>query len=350
MKIFSPIELRGVTFKNRIWIPPMVMYSAVDGVVGLWHVGHIAAFAAGGAGLVICEATAVVPEGRISTACAGIWDAETAEAWRPVVEVAHANGTKIGIQLAHAGRKGSKHPEIIKSGHVELSEGGWRIDSPSAVAYGAYPTPHALTEAEIAELVVAYRESALRAEAVGFDVVEIHSAHGYLLHEFLSPLVNFRTDGYGGSRENRARFLFEIVDAIRNVTQMPLFVRISATDWAEGGWDVNDSIWLATELKQRGVDLMDISTAGAVPEQKVLAGPHFQVPFAAAIRAAVDIPTSAVGLITEPAAAAEVVESGQADVVMVGRAALRNPHWPWFAAETLGAEIDLPIQYRRGQR
>jgi 2,4-dienoyl-CoA reductase-like NADH-dependent reductase (Old Yellow Enzyme family) len=350
MKIFSPIEIRGMQVRNRIWIPPMVMYSAVDGVIGPWHIAHIGSFAAGGAGLVICEATAVVPEGRISTACAGIWNEETAEAWRPVVEVAHSNGAKVAIQLAHAGRKGSKHSELSGRGHAELHEGGWETVAPSAVAYGDYPMPRELSVSEIHDLVKAFVAAAQRAEKVGFDAVEIHSAHGYLVHEFLSPLSNLRTDEYGGSRENRARFLLEIVEGIRAVSQLPLFVRISATDWAEGGWDLEDSIWLAGELKQRGVDLVDVSTAGLTNLQKVPAAPHFQVPFAAEIRKRAGVLTSAVGLITEPSAAAEIVESGQADVVMIGRAALRNPHWAWFAAETLDAEIEIATQYRRGRK
>lgn len=350
MKMFEPITLNGVTFKNRIWIPPMVMYSATDGVVGDWHIGHIAAFAAGGAGLVIAEATAVTPAGRISNACAGIWDDVTAAAWKRVVDVAHENGGKVGIQLAHAGRKGSHNSELRGGGVLGLDTGGWQVEAPSPIAYADYPEPHELTVDEITELVQAFAAAAVRAEQVGFDAVEVHGAHGYLVHEFLSPLTNQRTDQYGGSLENRGRFLFEIVSAIKAVTSLPLLVRISATDWAPNGWDLEQSIWLSAELKNLGVDLMDISSGGAVPEQVIPAAPHFQVPFAAAIREQAQIPTAAVGLITEPEAAAAIVENGEADVVLVGRAALRNPHWPWFAAEALGADIEVALQYRRGKR
>lgn len=350
MKIFEPITLRGVTFKNRIWIPPMVMYSAVDGVVGDWHVGHIAAFAAGGAGLVIAEATAVTPAGRISNACAGIWDDATADGWRRVVQVAHANGGKVGIQLAHAGRKGSHNSELLGGGILTAEAGGWEIQAPSPIPYADWPMPHELSVDEIVDLVKAFADAAERAQAVGFDAVEIHAAHGYLVHEFLSPLTNHRSDAYGGNLENRARFLYEIASAIRERIELPLLVRISATDWAEGGWDLEQSITISKHLREIGVDLMDISSGGAVPQQVIPAAPHFQVPFAAAIRTEAQIPTAAVGLITEPALAAEIVESGEADVVLVGRAALRNPHWPWFAAETLGAEIEIAPQYRRGRR
>ena len=348
--LFEPITLRGLTLKNRIWIAPMCQYSAEDGKVGQWHVMHLGGFASGGAGLVIAEATAVVPEGRISVGCPGLWSDELAEAWRPVVEFVHSLDVKVGIQLAHAGRKGSRRRDW-DGGGAEPHEGGWQPVAPSAIPYHGYPMPRALEIAEVKQLVKDFAEAAKRAINVGFDVLEIHSAHGYLLHEFLSPLTNERTDEYGGTFENRTRLLLEVVQAVRAVMPdgMPLFVRISATDWKDGGWDADQSIKLARLLKAEGVDLIDVSTAGLVHDQQIKAGPHFQVPFAKAIREGAEVPTSAVGLITDPVKANGVVESGEADVVLIARAALRNPRWPWFAAETLGHHIDLPGQLFRGR-
>lgn len=348
--LFQPITLRDVTFKNRLWIAPMCQYSAIDGKVGQWHVMHLGSFASGGAGLVLAEATAVSPEGRISVGCAGIWNEELAAAWRPVVELAHDLDSKIGIQLAHAGRKGSRRREW-DGGHAEPSEGGWETVGPSDNAYEGYPAARALAVHEIQELVAQFANASQRAIEVGFDVLEIHAAHGYLLHEFLSPLINERTDEYGGSFENRIRLLLEVVQAVRAVmpSGMPLLVRISATDWAEGGWDLEQSIKLAHRLHAAGVDLIDVSTAGAVHHQKVQVGPHFQVPFATAIRRETGMPVSCVGLITDPHKANAIVESGESDVVMVARAALRNPRWPLFAAETLGHRIDIPKQLNRGR-
>ena len=348
--LFTPITLRDLTFKNRLWIAPMCQYSAEDGKVGQWHVMHLGAFASGGAGLVIAEATGVVPEGRISVGCPGLWSDEVAESWRPVVELVHSLDAKIGIQLAHAGRKGSRKREW-DGGHAEPHDGGWETVGPSDNAYQGYPASRALAVHEIQRLVMDFAEAARRAIRVGFDVLEIHAAHGYLLHEFLSPLVNERTDEYGGSFENRARLLLDVVHAVRDVMPagMPLLVRISATDWAEGGWDLDQSKKLAHLLKAAGVDLIDVSTAGAVQHQEVKAGPHFQVPFATAIRQEAEIPTSCVGLITDPVKANAIVENGEADVVMIARAALRNPRWPLFAAESLGHRIDLPVQLNRGR-
>ena len=348
--LFTPITLRGVTFKNRLWIAPMCQYSADDGKVGQWHVMHLGSFASGGAGLVIAEATGVVPEGRISVGCPGLWSDEVAESWRPVVEFVHSLDAKIGIQLAHAGRKGSRMRDWV-GGHAEPQDGGWVTVGPSDNAYEGYPAARALAVHEIQQLVQDFADAAKRAIDVGFDVLEIHSAHGYLLHQFLSPLINERTDEYGGSFENRTRLLLEVVQAVRDVmpTEMPLLVRISATDWAEGGWDLDQSQKLAHLLKAAGVDLIDVSTAGAVHHQAVKAGPHFQVPFATAIRNDAEIPTSCVGLITDPEKANAIVEQGEADVVMIARAALRNPRWPLFAAETLGHRIDIPAQLNRGR-
>lgn len=348
--LFQPITLRDVTFKNRIWIAPMCQYSASEGRVGPWHLVHLGAFATGGAGLIIAEATGVVPEGRISLGCPGLWSDETAESWRPVVDFVHSMGGKLGIQLAHAGRKGSRHVEWV-GGHAEPHEGGWQVVGPSANCYTGYPMARALAIHEVQELVQHFADAARRAIDVGFDTLEIHAAHGYLLHQFLSPLSNERTDDYGGSFENRIRLLMEVIAAVRGVMPegMPLLVRISATDWAEGGWDLDQSIKLARLMKAAGVDLVDVSTAGLVHEQQVQAGPHFQVPFAAAIRREAGIATSAVGLITDPVKANAIVEDGDADVVLIARAALRNPRWPFFAAETLGHRIDLPAQLRRSR-
>ena len=348
--LFTPITLRDVTFKNRIWIAPMCQYSADDGVIGQWHLMHLGSFASGGAGLIIAEATGVVPEGRISVGCPGLWNDETAEAWRPVVDFVHSVDGRIGIQLAHAGRKGSRQRDWI-GGAAEEHDGGWQCVAPSAIAYHGYPEPRALEMAEIEGLVQHFADAARRAIGVGFDTLEIHAAHGYLLHQFLSPLTNMRTDDYGGSFDNRVRLLLEVVHAVRAVMPdgMPLLVRISATDWAEGGWDLEQSIMLARLLKAAGVDLIDVSTAGLVHDQQITPGPHFQVPFATAIRNGADIPTSAVGMITDPVKANAIVEQGEADVVCIARAAMRNPRWPYFAAETLGHRIDLPGQLMRSR-
>jgi 2,4-dienoyl-CoA reductase-like NADH-dependent reductase (Old Yellow Enzyme family) len=348
--LFTPITLRGLTLKNRIWISPMCQYSAVDGKVGQWHLMHLGAFASGGAGLVMAEATGVVPEGRITVGCPGLWSDELAEAWRPTVAFVHALHGRIGIQLAHAGRKGSRRHDWVGGG-AEPDEGGWQPVGPSENAYHGYPMARALEIHEIHHLVQDFADAAKRAISVGFDLLEVHSAHGYLLHEFLSPLSNERTDEYGGSFENRTRLLLEVVNAVRAVMpqEMPLLVRISATDWKDGGWDLDQSIKLAHLLKAAGVDLIDVSTAGLVHDQEIKPGPHFQVPFATAIRTAADIPTSAVGLITDPVKANAIIEDGEADAVCIARAALRNPRWPWFAAEALGHTIDLPDQFFRAR-
>lgn len=328
----------------------MCQYSATDGKVGQWHVMHLGSFASGGAGLIMAEATGVVPEGRISVGCPGLWSNDVAESWRPVVEFVHSLDAKIGIQLAHAGRKGSRHRDW-DGGNAEAHEGGWQPVGPSANAYEGYPQARALEIAEVKQLVQDFADAAKRAINVGFDVLEVHAAHGYLLHEFLSPLVNERTDEYGGSFENRTRLLLEVVNAVRAVMPqgMPLLVRISATDWKAGGWDIDQSIKLAHLLKAAGVDLIDVSSAGLVHDQEIKPGPHFQVPFATAIRKEADIATSAVGLITDPHKANSIIESGEADVVCIARAALRNPRWPFFAAEALGHRIDLPSQLLRSR-
>ncbi len=348
--LFNPLELRDLTLKNRIWISPMCQYSADEGRVGTWHLVHLGGFATGGPGLIVAEATAVVPEGRISVGCPGLWNDELAEAWRPVVDFVHSMGTPIGIQLAHAGRKGSRNLDWVGGG-AGPEQGGWQVVGPSANAYHGYPTARALEGHELPFIVQAFADAARRAISVGFDVLELHAAHGYLLHQFLSPISNQRTDEYGGSFDNRCRLLMEVVQAVRAVMPagMPLFVRISATDWIEGGWDLDQSIKLAQLLQAEGVDLLDVSTAGLAHEQQVKVGPHYQVPFGAAIRRATGIATASVGLITDPQAANSILEDGDADAVMIARAALRNPRWPYQAAEALGYHLDIPDQLMRSR-
>ena len=330
----------------------MCQYSAVDGVATNWHDVHIGAFATGGTGLIMMEATGVSPEGRISTQCLGLWNDEQAERLKPIVKFAHQMDTKIGIQLAHAGRKGSCLPPWSDHPMAGVDEGGWECVAPSAISFGGkYPTPRALTENEISELVKAFGAAAKRAVATGFDLVEIHAAHGYLIHQFLSPLSNTREDEYGGSFENRIRFLLEIIDEVRSAVpeSMPLFLRISASDWLEGGWTIDDSVALAKIAKVRGVDLIDVSSGGTSSGAPVPVGPGYQVPFADQIRNQADIPTAAVGLITEPEQAEEIVSSGKADAVMMAREFLRNPRWPLFAAQKLGCEVNWPVQLLRGK-
>ncbi len=351
-KLFSPLTLRGVTFANRVWVSPMCQYSAVDGVATNWHDVHIGAFATGGTGLIMMEATGVSPEGRISTQCLGLWNDEQADRLKPIVKFAHQMDTKIGIQLAHAGRKGSCLPPWSDHPMAGVDEGGWECVAPSAISFGGkYPTPRALTENEISELVKAFGAAAKRAVATGFDLIEIHAAHGYLIHQFLSPLSNTREDEYGGSFENRIRFLLEIIDEVRSAIpdSLPLFLRISASDWLEGGWTIDDSVALAKIVKVRGVDLIDVSSGGTSSGAPVPVGPGYQVPFADLIRNQADIPTAAVGLITEPEQAEEIVSSGKADAVMMAREFLRNPRWPLFAAQKLGCEVNWPVQLLRGK-
>lgn len=350
-KLFTPLQINGIQFTNRTWVSPMCQYSAKDGFISVWHRVHLGAFATGGAGLIMAEASGVTPEGRITPSCPGLWSDEHVEKFRPIIDFAHSMGTRIGIQLAHAGRKASSHEPWNGHGSVAPDAGGWETVAPSAIPFGTYAMPRALTRDEIANHVEAFALAAKRVVAVGFDVVEIHAAHGYLLHQFLSPLSNLRDDEYGGDFAGRTRFLRETVTAVRAAipASMPLFVRISATDWADGGWDLAQSIELAKELKKLGVDLMDVSSAGLVDYQKVQVEPNYQVPFAAAIRKEAEIATSAVGLITEPEQAEEIINSGSADAVMLARAYLRNPRWALNAAETLGVTIPWPKQFERAR-
>jgi 2,4-dienoyl-CoA reductase-like NADH-dependent reductase (Old Yellow Enzyme family) len=354
--LFDPIDLRGVRIRNRIWVAPMCQYSVLerDGVPTTWHLVHLGSFAIGRAGLVFAEATAVSPEGRISPEDTGIWNDRQAEAWRPIVDFLRGEGAVAGIQLAHAGRKGSTYPVwgSQRRGTVPADDGGWPTVAPSAVAFDDFAVPRALEHAELAGIVADFVAAARRAVDVGFDVVEVHAAHGYLLHEFLSPLSNHREDEYGGSLENRARLLLEIVGAIRAELgdAVPILVRFSATDWADGGWDVVQTATVARWAADAGADFFDISSGGLVDHQRVETGPGYQVRFADQVRRDAGVSVDAVGLITTPAQAAEIVESGRADAVMLARELLRDPHFPLRAARELGVELDYwPPQYLRAR-
>ena len=348
-RLLSPLALRGTTFRNRIWVSPMCQYSAVDGMPDDWHLVHLGARAVGGAGLVLTEATAVTPEGRISPQDTGIWNDAQADEWACIAAFVKKQGAAVGMQLAHAGRKGSTRRPWEGRGYVDPADGGWQTVSASPLPYADWPAPTALTD--LAAEAAAWAAAAVRARDAGFDTVEIHAAHGYLLHQFLSPLTNTRTDGYGGDFAGRVRFPLEVVAAVREVwpDDKPLLVRISAQDWAPGGWSLEESVELARLLRDRGVDLVDCSSGGLVPEQRIEAGPGFQVPFAAAVRAGAGVATGAVGLITEPAQAEQVLADGSADVVLLARALLREPHWPLRAAAELGDDIAWPVQYERAR-
>lgn len=355
--LFEPLALRNVTMRNRIWVAPMCQYMCVeqDGIVGDWHLAHLGAFAVGGAGLVIAEATGVTPEGRITPYCPGIWNDEQRDAWKRVADFITAQGAVPGIQLAHAGRKGSDSPPHLfggKTGSVSAADGGWQTVAPSAIAFPGYAEPRALTTDELATLVVAWADAARRAVDAGFRVLEIHAAHGYLLHEFLSPLSNERTDDYGGPLENRARLLLEIVAAIRASIpdDIALFVRFSATDWVEDGWNEQETSIVGDWILERGADLADISSGGNVPGIKIPVGPGYQVPLAHHVKEHSHIPVSTVGLITEAQQANDIVTAGRADAVLLGREMLRDPHFALRAAVELGAEIDYwPLPYLRSK-
>jgi 2,4-dienoyl-CoA reductase-like NADH-dependent reductase (Old Yellow Enzyme family) len=348
--LFSPFQLRSVSFANRIGVSPMCQYSSEDGFANDWHLVHLGSRAQGGAGLVMLEASAVVPEGRISINDLGIYKDEHIPALERVARFIHSQGAHAGIQLAHAGRKGSMSQPFIEERLLGPGEGGWQPVAPSALAFSEkYAVPLALDKAGIGAVVEGFRQAARRALKSGFDLVEIHAAHGYLIHEFLSPLANQRTDEYGGSFENRVRLALEVVDAVRAEwpAHLPLFVRISATDWAEGGWNPDESVALAKLFREHGVDLVDASSGGLVPYAKIPVGPGFQVEFAARIRREAGVATAAVGLITEPDQANTVIAEGQADLVFLARAMLRDPYWPVHAAAALGESASWPAQYLR---
>ncbi len=320
-QLFTPVRLRDLEIRNRVWVSPMCQYSSVDGMPDTWHLVHLGSFARGGAGLVFTEASGVLPEGRISPADAGIWNEQQQEAWAPIVDFVHSQGARAGMQLAHAGRKASTVAPFVGRGAVADDDGGWQPVAPSAVPFpGLREDPRALDAAGIAEVVEAFAAAALRALEAGFDVLELHGAHGYLLHEFLSPLSNLREDEYGGSFENRSRLLLDVVDAVRAAVpdRTPLVTRISATDWVDGGWTVDDSVRLAGLLEQHGVDLVDVSSGGNATA-RIPVGPGYQVGFARRIREEAGIATGAVGMVTEPKQAEEIVASGSADVVLLAR-------------------------------
>lgn len=349
--LFDPLVIGNVEFANRVWVSPMCQYKAVDGFVGQWHEVHLCSFATGGTGLIMVEATGVVPEGRISIGCPSIEDDAHAQAFKSSIDFAHQHNVKMGIQLAHAGRKASTMHPWDDHRIASPEEGGWQAVSSSAIAFEGYAVPRALTIDEINQLTEDFAAAAKRSIEVGFDVIELHAAHGYLFHQFYSPLANTRTDQYGGSFENRIRFLMETVDAVKAAIPAgtPLFVRISATDWVDDGWNLIDSVELCAQLKAHGVDLVDVSTGGNVHNAPIKATPGFQVPFATAIKAETGILTSAVGLITEPEQADHIIQTGEADAVFLARAFLRNPRWPLAAAEKLGVIVPWPLPLERGR-
>lgn len=353
--LFTPITIRGLTIRNRVWVPPLCQYSvtARDGVPHDWHLVHLGAMAAGGAGLVIAEATAVSPDGRISDHDTGIWNDEQAAAWARITRFLRSQGAASGLQLAHAGRKASVWPEPLRRpGSQPLDEGGWTTVSASAIAFDGYREPVALEEDGILRVVEDFRLAARRAVAAGFDVVEVHAAHGYLVHQFLSPLSNVRTDRWGGSLENRARLLLEIVRAVRAEIgeRMPLFVRFSATDWTPGGWDEVQTATVAGWAEDAGADFFDVSTGGLVASADIPVGPGYQAHFAEYVGERSDVPVSAVGRITNARHADELVTSGRADAIMFGKAMMRDPHFALRAAHELGADASMwPRQYLRAR-
>jgi 2,4-dienoyl-CoA reductase-like NADH-dependent reductase (Old Yellow Enzyme family) len=350
--LFSPLTIGPATFRNRLWVSPMCQYSAVEGMPGEWHLVHLAQFASGGAGLVMAEATAVSAEGRISPEDVGIWNDAQQAGWEPIAAAIRARGSIAGIQLAHAGRKASTwSPFAGLRGSVPVDRGGWETVAPSALAYEGYAEPRALDTVGIDRVIADFAAAARRAVAAGFTVVEVHAAHGYLLHQFLSPLSNRRADEYGGSFENRVRLLERVVDAVRSAApDAVVTVRLSATDWAEGGWTVEDSIRTGALLRARGVDLIDVSSGGLVAHQRIATGPAYQAGFAGAIRAGAEVAVSAVGMIDDAALAEEILQRGDADAVMSGREWLRDPHFALRAAHELGHDVPWPAQYERARR
>lgn len=346
--LFKPLQVRGVTLRNRIAMSPMCQYSSKDGFANDWHFAHHAARAVGGAGLLIAEATGVEPEGRITPGCLGIWKDEHIPALRRVTDFVREHGAAPGIQLAHAGVKASRYGPFdrVRNGFVPLDQGGWMPVGPTAKRYGrGGPVPHELTVDEIRAITGSFAAAAERSVAAGFQVIELHFAHGYLGHSFLSPFMNDRTDDYGGPFENRVRFLLETTRAVRRALpeDVPLFVRLSCTDWAEGGWTLNDSVKVSRLLGEEGVDLIDCSTGGATRNAQIPVGPDYQVPFAERIRREAGVATGAVGLITEPAQANAIIAKGRADLVLLGRQLLREPHWPARAWVQLNSDTPSPI-------
>jgi 2,4-dienoyl-CoA reductase-like NADH-dependent reductase (Old Yellow Enzyme family) len=349
--LFDPLAIRDITFANRVFVSPMCQYSSTDGYANDWHFVHLGSRAVGGAGLVFTEATGVLPEGRISPEDLGIWMDDHIEPLARIVRFVHGQGSVAGMQLAHAGRKASTYRPWSGHGTIPESNGGWNnVVAPSALAFAdQYPMPQALSIDGIKNIVSAFANAARRACEAGFDVIEIHAAHGYLIHEFVSPLSNHRTDVYGDSFENRTRILREIVTAVRGTwpERAPLFVRISASDWVDGGWDIQQSVELARRLKELGADLIDCSSGGNVPHAKIPVGPGYQTHFAEQIRREADILTGTVGMITSPVQAEHIIATGQADAVIIARELLRDPYWPLRAARELAQPVSWAVQYLR---
>jgi 2,4-dienoyl-CoA reductase-like NADH-dependent reductase (Old Yellow Enzyme family) len=350
-RLFAPLQQRSIILPNRIVVSPMCQYSSVDGFASDWHLVHLGSRAIGGAGLVMTEAAAVSPEGRITPGDLGIWSDQHVPELTRIAKFLREHGSVPGVQLAHAGRKASMAKPWEPTRVVPPSEGGWEnVLAPSAEKFAPdYPVPHAMDGAAMDKVIADFTAATKRASAAGFLLAEVHCAHGYLAHEFLSPLSNHRTDEYGGSLENRARFPLEIVRAVRAAfpENLPVWVRISAVDWVEGGLTIEDTVAFAKLLKNEGIDLVDVSSGGNDPRQKIAVGPGYQVPFAERIRREAGIATGAVGMITEPAQAEAILEGGQADVVLLAREFLRDPYWPIHAAQRLGYSITWPVQYER---
>jgi 2,4-dienoyl-CoA reductase-like NADH-dependent reductase (Old Yellow Enzyme family) len=348
-RLFSPLTLRSVTFANRVFVSPMCQYSSEDGMPNEWHLVHLGSRAVGGAGMVCVEASGVTPVGRITPWDAGIWSEAHARAWKPVADFIRAQGSVPAMQLAHAGRKASCAQPWHGGKPLDAAHGAWQTLGPSAIPFGDYPPPREMTRDEIRAAVKDFADAARHALAAGFEVVEVHGAHGYLLHNFCSPLSNRRTDEYGGSLDNRIRFPLEVARAVREAwpAEKPVFYRVSATDWADGGWDLAQSIELARRLKDIGIDMVDCSSGGNVHHAQIPLGPGYQVPFAAAIRREARIPTIAVGLVCDAVQAEEIVALGEADAVCLARAMLRDPYWARHAAKTLGVSMAWPDQYKR---
>jgi 2,4-dienoyl-CoA reductase-like NADH-dependent reductase (Old Yellow Enzyme family) len=352
-RLFSTLQLRTLIFRNRIFVSPMCQYSSRDGFPNDWHLVHLGCRAVGGAGLVMVEATAVSPEGRISPDDSGIWSDAHAEAFAPIVRFIREHGAVAGIQLSHAGRKASTDLPWQGGGPLGPDRRGWQPIAPSPLPFAhGHPAPRETTTEDLRTILCHFEAATRRAQKAGFQVVEIHLAHGYLLHEFLSPLTNLRKDEYGGTLENRMRYPLSVTRAVRDIwpQDLPVFVRISATDWADGGWNLEQSLALCRRLKEQGIDLIDCSSGGLVQDAVIPAGPGFQTPLAAAIRKEAGIATGAVGFITESVQAEQIVANGLADAVFLAREMLRNPYWPLAAARVLKADIPWPVQYLRAKQ
>ncbi len=351
-KLFTPMQMRSLKLRNRIFVAPMCQYSCRDGIPDEWHLVHLGSRAVGGAALVMAEATAVTPEGRISLSDCGLWNDAQAEAFEPITRFIAAQGAVPAIQLSHAGRKASTRPPWQGGATIDASDGGWQPWAPSPVPFGPEsPEPRELNTADLDQICAQFEQAAQRALRAGFQVIEVHMAHGYLLHQFLSPISNHRKDDFGGSLKNRMRFPLQVARCVREAwpKDLPVMVRISATDWVDAGWDLEQSLELCLCLKDLGVDLIDCSSGGLVPDAVIPAGPGFQTSMATKIRNKTNMATGAVGLITAPAQAEQIIATGLADVVFLGRELLRNPYWPLHAAQSLSTEYSWPVQYERAK-